>query len=159
MRLTLRRQVRELYSRRCGYCGISELDNGAELTVDHFQPQVAQGTDALENLVYCCHACNGFKGEFWNPDPQAILRLLHPLRDNLTEHFVESETGELVALTETAGFHIETLHLNRPQLVGHRLRLRQNERIARENLAFREQIEAYEEELRSLIERLRRTTS
>ena len=159
MRLTLRRQVREHYNRRCGYCGISELDNGAELTVDHFQPQVAQGTDALENLVYCCHACNGFKGEFWNPDPQAVLRLLHPLRDNTEEHFVESETGELVALTATAVFHIETLHLNRPQLVGHRQRLRQNERMARENLALREQVEAYEEELRTLIERLRRTTS
>ena len=75
------------------------------------------------------------------------------------EHFTESETGELVALTETAGFHIETLHLNRPQLVGHRQRLRQNERMARENLALREQIEAYEEDLRSLMERLRRTTS
>jgi FtsZ-binding cell division protein ZapB len=96
MRLTLRRQVRERYGRRCGYCGISELDNGAELTVDHFQPRIAR---------------------------------------------------------------IETLHLNRPQLVGHRLRLRQNERVARENLALREQIEAYEEDLRSLMERLRRTTS
>jgi predicted nucleotidyltransferase len=30
--------------------------------------------------------------------------------------------------------------------------------MARENLALREQIEAYEEDLRSLMERLRRTT-
>ena len=159
MRLTVRRQVRERYNRRCGYCGINELDAGAELTVDHFQPQIAQGTDALQNLVYCCHACNGFKGELWNPDPNAVLRLLHPLHDNCDEHFVESETGELVSLTETAIFHIETLHLNRPQLVGHRQRQRQNEHMTRENLVLREQVEAYEEELRSLIDRLRRTTS
>lgn len=159
MRLTLRRQVRERYGRCCGYCGITEIGSGAELTIDHFQPQIALGTDALENLVYCCHACNSFKGDFWNPDPNAVLRLLHPRRDVIAEHFVEAETGEMGALTETGRFHIEKLHLNRLQLVGYRQRRRHNELMVRENLALREQVEAYEEELRLLIERLRRTTS
>jgi uncharacterized protein (TIGR02646 family) len=159
MRIGARRQVRERYRQSCGYCGITELDSGAELTVDHFQPRIARGSDALTNLVYCCHACNGFKGEFWNPDPQAVHRLIHPLRDRPEDHFVESETGELIARTETGRFHIETLHLNRPQLIGYRQRQRRNEQILRENMAFREQIEAYEEELRLLMERLRRITS
>jgi uncharacterized protein (TIGR02646 family) len=159
VRITLRRQVRQRYGGRCGYCGVTELDSGAELTIDHFQPQIAWGTDALTNLVYCCHACNGFKGEFWNPDLQAARRLLHPLRDRPEEHFSESETGELIARTETGDFHIEKLHLNRPLLIGYRQKKRRNEQVLRENLVFREQIEAYEEELRQLIERLRHITS
>jgi len=32
-----REELRRLYQFRCGYCGTSEVDVGAALTIDHFQ--------------------------------------------------------------------------------------------------------------------------
>ena len=119
MRRSLREAVRARYRFRCGYCGISERDAGAELTVDHFQPVSHQGGDDSENLVYCCHACNEHKSDFWTTD--TTRRLLHPLRDTLALHLWEDEQGRLVGLTETGVFHIERLHLNRSPLIEHRL--------------------------------------
>src|SRR5262245_52364895 len=105
-----RETLRRCYQFRCGYCGVSEHDVGAELTVDHFQPRSQGGLDEAENWVYCCHACNEFKGSCWQPN--APHRILHPLRDDLAAHIVEQEDGTLQARSETGAFHIETLHLN-----------------------------------------------
>jgi hypothetical protein len=113
-----RDSLRRLYQFRCGYCGIREIDAGSALTFDHFQPRSRGGTDNLDNQVYCCHACNEFKGDYWEPD--STRRLLHPLRDSPELHFHEDADGLLRPLTETGAFHIERLRLNRPQLVEYR---------------------------------------
>jgi hypothetical protein len=115
-----RERLRRLYQFRCGYCGTSEVDVGAELEVDHYQPRSKGGSDNFSNLVYCCPACNRFKGSYWNPS--SPLRVLHPHRDNPSEHFKEGEDSLLIPLTETGRFHLERLQLNRPQLVAQRLR-------------------------------------
>ncbi len=47
-------------------------------------------------------------------------RILHPLRDELALHYVESVTGTLDALTDTGRFHIARLQLNRPALLRNR---------------------------------------
>ncbi|MBC7798099.1 MAG: HNH endonuclease, partial [Pyrinomonadaceae bacterium] len=49
------------------------------MTVDHFLPRSLGGDDSLDNLIYCCHACNEFKGDYWQPN--SPRRILHPLRD------------------------------------------------------------------------------
>jgi hypothetical protein len=129
------------YQRRCGYCGTDEVEAGAELTVDHFQPQSRGGADESENWVYCCHACNEYKGDFWQPDsPQ---RILHPLRDNLAEHVEEQTDGTLVGLTETGRFHIARLHLNRAPIVARR-------RERQEQLHWRQVVDALSADVRSL---------
>jgi RNase adaptor protein for sRNA GlmZ degradation len=69
--------------------------------------------------VYCCHACNTFKGDWWADEDQ---RLLHPLQDDLSLHLVESTHNILVRLTDRGRRHIETLHLNRPELIARRRR-------------------------------------
>ena len=102
---------------------------GAELTVDHFQPVSRAGPDTPANWVYCCFACNNAKGDYWQPD--SLQRVLHPLRDNLSEHIIAQEDGTLLGLTETARFHIEQLRLNRPALATHRLERRRREQEAR----------------------------
>lgn len=118
-------EVRRLYQFRCGYCGVSEVDAGGQLTVDHYRPVSADGDDTLDNLIYCCNRCNLFKADF-TPDAEQQkrgLRVLHPRTDSLDEHFdLDEDTGELVPLTVTGRFHIDWLHLNRPELVAHRLR-------------------------------------
>lgn len=116
--------VRRLYRYTCGYCGVTEIDTGSEMTVDHFMPRAVGGSDDLDNLIYACWKCNQFKHDFW-PNPDDLThqrRILHPLLDDLGIHLRANEqTGQLEALTETGRFHISTLRLNRPQLVKSRL--------------------------------------
>jgi hypothetical protein len=113
-----RAAVRAAFGGRCGYCGVSETSVGGELEIDHFHPQAAGGSDDIENLVYACTACNRFKGDY-APAPVApeSLRLLHPQRDDLGVHIEETVHGRLIGLTPRGWFHIQRLHLNRPQLV------------------------------------------
>ncbi len=65
MRQDQRIAFRKRFAFRCGYCGVRERDVGAELTIDHFQPGSKGGAHEPENWVYCCHACNEFKGDYW----------------------------------------------------------------------------------------------
>ena len=142
--------LRQLYEFRCGYCGVSETEAGSELTVDHFQPRSAQGADSLANSVYCCHACNEFKGAYWNPG--SVRRILHPLNDSLEAHFEALPDGTLRGLTETGMFHLQRLKLNREALVAHRLE-EQDRQQERERIA---QIEAELEQIRTQMDALLR---
>lgn len=113
--------VRAAFGGRCGYCGVSETSVGGELEVDHFQPLAAGGSDDLENLVYACTVCNRFKGDYAPaPDAPDSLRLLRPRCDDLGAHIEETAHGRLIGLTPRGWFHIQRLHLNRPQLVERR---------------------------------------
>lgn len=141
-------EVRRRYDFRCGYYGVSETDSGSELTVDHFQPTSAGGTNEDDNLVYACPRCNQYKSDFFPDasDLQAVRRILHPLRDDLNAHYrVDAMTQWLIPLTPTGAFHIELL-LNRAPLIAARqqremmaLLVTRSERLAAENQALREQ--------------------
>lgn len=116
--------VRERFRYACGYCGVTEITVGGELTLDHYRPQAAGGADSLENLVYACIRCNQYKGDFW-PDADDLTlgrRVLHPGVDDVSAHLIEDKaTGQLRGLTQTGAFHIALLRLNRSQLISHRL--------------------------------------
>ena len=113
-----RAAVRTSFGGRCGYCGVSETSVGGELEIDHFLPSAAGGSDDLENLVYACTACNRFKGDY-SPasDAPESLRLLCPKRDDMRAHIAETAHGRLLGITPRGWFHIQRLHLNRPQLI------------------------------------------
>ena len=134
MRKTALQALRQRYVFQCGYCGITETENGAALTVDHFHPRSQGGSDDSDNLVYCCHACNEQKGDWWNPD--GIERILHPLQDNVPSHIELRDDGLLYPLTETGAFHIRWLHLNRSPLVKSRrtAQIRDEERRERQEV-------------------------
>lgn len=117
--------VRKRYREKCGYCGVTEIDCGGELTVDHFVPVVAGGDESDGNLVYCCSRCNLYKGRFIPTGEHVIAgrRVLHPQLDRVKEHIRESKvTGLLEPLSVTGAFHIGLLQLNRQALVDHRQR-------------------------------------
>lgn len=147
----LRRVVRSIYDARCGYCGVSEVEVGAPLTVDHFQPESRQGTDALENLVYCCPACNAFKSDYWPAVP--ALRLLHPLRDDLGAHLRQEVDGRLTPLTEAGALQVERLHLNRPPLVRHRLSVQERQLERHAHAEVRRELSRIAERLERLEKR------
>ena len=150
--------LRQLFLFRCGYCGTSEQQAGGELTVDHFQPLSAQGSDDLENLVYACFRCNLYKSDFWGGSAHENQpRVLHPHQDILETHYVlEDLTGLLTALTPTGEFHIALLHLNREALVFRRqeeaTQLAYQTLLEEMIVRQRELIHLYEERLRLLEE-------
>ena len=52
---------------KCWYCG-KKMQVGVNYdhdacTIDHRIPLCRGGTNAIENIVYCCHECNMKKGE------------------------------------------------------------------------------------------------
>ncbi len=152
MRSNTRQRVRVLYEYRCGYCGVRESDAGARLTLDHFRPRSQGGNDDLDNLVYCCHACNEFKGDYWRDEEDQ--RLLHPLQDDSAPHYAQSEDGNLRGLTTRGINHIAQLRLNRPELIAHRLQQRNEEALNTENrqmLALLEKLRNDNESLRDQI--------
>ena len=140
--------VRATYAFRCGYCGISEVETGAELTVDHYQPVSRGGTDHPDNLVYACHSCNIFKGSDWNPDSD--LRILHPLLDDLSAHVVEQADGRLVGLTATGEYHLGRLRLNRLPMVQRRHQLHQGAMLNEQYQKLLERVVAVEQWLQQL---------
>lgn len=117
----VRRTVRTIYAFACGYCGVTETEVGSTLTIDHFHPVDAGGTDDADNLVYACHACNLYKSAAWNPQVPPVL---HPLQTDLSLHLHLLPNDTLEGLTPEGRRHIETLHLNRSPMVERRKRNR-----------------------------------
>jgi len=122
----IREQVRRRANFACEFCGISETDVGAELTIDHFCPSSKGGYDTLDNLLYSCVRCNQYKLDYWPAHPGEPM-LWNPRLEPASAHFVELDDGTLHPLTETGIFTLHRLRLNRPPLVEHRLHKRQEQ--------------------------------
>jgi hypothetical protein len=149
MRQADRLALRERFDFRCGYCGVHESEAGAELTVDHYQPRSLGGDDGPGNLIYCCHACNEFKGACWSAEGER--RILHPQRDRVSDHLRELEDGTLVGLTPTGAFHLRRLRLNRPALVDHRRSMREQERDRQRERELERRLERLNLEIETLL--------
>ncbi len=127
---SIREQVRHRAQGACEFCGITEIDAGGMLTIDHFQPRTKSGSDTLENLIYACIACNQYKQDYW-PRTETAPILWNPRKEAASQHFVEQEDGELTALTPTGVFTIQRLRLNRSQLIAARQRRQQQFQVER----------------------------
>jgi len=151
--IEVREGVRQLADYRCEYCGVSEIDTGGELTLDHFCPILHGGTDEPANLVYCCVKCNQYKADFW-PDVEDIAadrQLVHPRQEDLGLHLVQAADGTLRGLTSRGQFHIERLRLNRPQLVAYRQRKRLNLIVYRQTNRLKESLRVCYDELSTVL--------
>lgn len=158
----IKEAVRRAYNFQCGYCGVQEEETGSELEVDHFQPRSAGGGDDPQNLVYCCTTCNRFKSDYW-PANETSPRLLHPERDNPSEHLREEDDGRITPLSERGAFHLDRLRLNRPPLVALRRARQDNARLLRELAALhseqdelRNQLAERDEEIKQILDQLSR---
>jgi HNH endonuclease len=125
----IREQVRQCAQCACEFCGVTEIDVGGMLTIDHFQPRSKAGSDALENLIYAI-ACNQYKQDYW-PRTETAPILWNPRQESANQHFVEQEDGQLNPLTATGVFTIKRLRLNRSQLIAGRQRRQQQSQVER----------------------------
>jgi len=116
-------QIRQRANFACEYCGISEIDSGGLLTMDHFRPRTLGGGDDLDNLLYCCYRCNLYKGDYW-PEQPSDTKLWNPRIEPMQLHLRPLADGSLYPITPTGELTLQRLRLNRPQLVANRLRLR-----------------------------------
>jgi hypothetical protein len=103
---------------------VNDVAVGSSLTIDHHRPRSQGGRDDDENVIYACPRCNEHKGSYWHEEHPPHIPLLHPGRHDLARHLREGTDGLLGGLTTEGTFFIEKLHLNRAQLVEHRLQLR-----------------------------------
>ena len=113
--------VRQRAHFACEFCGVTETDTGGELTIDHFQPHTKGGTDAPENLLYCCHRCNQYKADYWPAQPEDTP-LWHPRHDPIERHLLLLADGTLYPITEIGAFTLKRLRLNRLPLIAYRMR-------------------------------------
>ena len=120
----IREQVRQRAQLACEFSDIAEADVGSQLTIDHFQPRAKGGDDSLDNLVYCCAACNQYKHDYWPSFPDAPS-LWNPRNEPAEQHFLELDDGMLYPLSATGAFTLTRLRLSRPPLVAYRVRRRQ----------------------------------
>jgi HNH endonuclease len=127
---SIREQVRQCAHCACEFCGITEIDSGGMLTIDHFRPRARAGSDELENLIYACIACNQYKQDYW-PQTETAPTLWNPRQELASQHFVEQEDGQLTALTPTGIFTLKRLRLNRSQLIAARQRRKQHLQVER----------------------------
>ena len=140
----LRDQVRQRANFVCEYCGVAESDTGGLLTVDHFQPQARGGSDDIDNLLYCCHACNQFKADYW-PGHATDITLWNPRTEPRDKHLLSLDDGTLHALTEIGAFTLRRLRLNRSPLVTYRIRQHRQTEEARLLKRYREVIALLEQ--------------
>ncbi len=98
-------------------------------------------------------------------DTPPHMHLLHPLTDSLDLHITLLQDGHLAGLTPRGWFHIDWLHLNRPQLIAMRQKQAIYQRsqllveeIQQINHGLRELIASQKQELDTLREKVRRLT-
>lgn len=120
----IRNKVRQRAGFACEYCGVTEKDTGGLLTIDHFQPKTRGGSDAPDNLIYCCNRCNQYKLDYWS-DEDSGMTVWNPRHEPFSEHFTVLDDGTLYPLTAKGTFTLKRLRLNRPPLVAYRMRKRQ----------------------------------
>ncbi|HSN99486.1 MAG TPA: HNH endonuclease [Candidatus Nanopelagicales bacterium] len=137
-------QVRDRFNARCGYCGVHEDAVGSTLTVDHYRPRARGGSDEATNLVYCCARCNEYKGAYWHEQDAPHVRLLHPGRDDLTQHLRATDDGRVRGVTPEGEFFVQRLRLNRPQLVAYRRTRLSEAELREELLVMRRRVEELE---------------
>lgn len=145
-------EVRQRGEMACEYCQVTDIDAGGLLTVDHFQPVSAGGTDDLDNLVYCCPRCNQYKADYW-PAEASVPRLWNPRQQARLDHFLETEDGLLHGLTPEASLTTLRLRLNRPPLIQYRIRRRHRSEVLR-LLARYAELLGVQDQLQAEIERL-----
>ncbi len=116
----LRARVRSFFRSQCAYCQTAESLTVTIFEIEHIVPRSKGGLTDFENLCLACPTCNRYKSDRLVGKLNTGIEpaLFHPHRDTWAEHFGWSIDGTvIVGLTDVAKATINTLRMNRPQVV------------------------------------------
>ncbi|MDQ5770586.1 HNH endonuclease [Thiothrix subterranea] len=103
---------------RCEYCHAPEVIFNFPFEVEHIIPLALDGSSHGSNLALSCRSCNLYKSSHINgvdPETQRKVRLFNPRNDEWSEHFmVNTETAEIIGLTENGRTTVLQLKMNKP---------------------------------------------
>ncbi len=116
----LRAEIRRYFRWRCAYCQTAESLTVTIFEIEHIVPRSKGGLTEFENLCLACPTCNRYKSNRMNgrTDTGIESSLFHPHRDSWSKHFDWFIDGTvIVGLTDIARATINTLRMNRPQII------------------------------------------
>ena len=120
-RMTLRREVERRAKGRCEYCQSPAKYATQTFSLDHVKPRSQGGETSLNNLALACQGCNNHKynkTKAEDPVSRRMVELFHPRTQHWREHFTWDDRFEhIIGLTATGRATVETLRLNRAELV------------------------------------------
>jgi len=117
MDATVRRMVRVRAKDRCEYCRLPQHAVDLTFHVEHLIARQHGGSDDPDNLCLACDRCNLHKGPNLTAiDPVAglVVPLLHPRRDDWTEHF-ELRGPRIVGKTPIGRAKAQLMQMNSAQ--------------------------------------------
>ena len=105
----------------CEYCHSPAKYATQRFALEHIIPRSQGGATSLENLALACQGCNNHKyNKIKSGDPvtNQLADLFHPRTQRWQAHFTWDERFErIIGLTATGRATVETLQLNRPELI------------------------------------------
>lgn len=117
----LRRLVHQRARGQCEYCRSQQSFSPQPFSVEHIKPRALGGLTTAENLALSCQGCNGHKYTKVSGRDRAtdnLTPLFNPRTQRWRDHFRWYETTQLIiGLTPTGRATVETLQLNRTELV------------------------------------------
>jgi 5-methylcytosine-specific restriction endonuclease McrA len=123
----VRRRVRVRAGQRCEYCRHPDGFACAPFACEHVLPRSLGAGDSVEELAWSCSGCNSHKSDKTSgldPVTGRTVPLYNPRTQDWGRHFRWSSDGLLIiGSTATGRATVETLHLNRPELVNLRFLL------------------------------------
>lgn len=121
----------EEFHNKCAYC---EMPIYGGPMVDHFRPKskFPEFANAWENMFLVCRYCNFSKGARFPTiqiENKSYPALINPSVDEPSEHIRFESDGSAVGITERGKITVETLRLNRKELVADRLQFLKRYRL------------------------------
>lgn len=118
----LKPELLEKFNNQCVYCGTKLLEP-LMADVEHFYPKSLYPDLVLEteNLLIACKACSIMKANKFPIDEDGKPLLIHPAKEDFSEHIIQLDNGYLEGKTERGEVTIDTLQLNRESLIKQRV--------------------------------------
>ncbi len=116
-----RRVVIERANGCCEYCQSQARFATQTFAVEHIIPRYSGGETRLDNLALSCFGCNShkhIKTHALDSQTDVEVPLFHPRQQRWIKHFAWDESfTRIIGQTAIGRATIETLQLNRPELV------------------------------------------
>lgn len=117
-----RKELREDFNERCGYCGDHDFFRQTYYEIDHFVPQDKLKTispNEYSNLVYSCRSCNNSKRAKWPTNDEHVhndgrIGFIDPCDPKYAEQFQRGVDGSIIPCSEIGEWMWHALNFGNP---------------------------------------------